>query len=254
MSETPIIDLELASPAFCGPLALLLELIEKRRLPITEVSLAQVADQYLERLRTLVGLNAELLADFLVIGARLLVIKSRALLPSQQQTTDESDIAVDLEQRLLEYRVFKEAAVRLRELEESGRHSYPRQVGEVEEERPEPPLEPIPPEVLAAAMARMLKALQPQAARMELAPRVSIEQRIEHLVSYLSSRLNATFAELSGNTVGEIVATFLAILELMRRGLLDFDQQSPFGEILVSLVPGGGDRYALAAAATAAAS
>lgn len=237
MNDIPTIDLELSSPAFCGPLALLLELIEKRRLPITEISLAQVADQYLERMHSLVGMNAELLADFLSIGARLLLIKSRALLPSQQQPGDESDVAVDLELRLLEYRIFKEAAERLRELEESGRRSYPRQASAQDTGQPEPPLEPIPPEALRAAMVRMLKALQPQAARLEVTPRISVEQRIDHLLACLAARLAATFSELAGNTVGEIVATFLAILELMRRGSVTVEQQSPFAEISIALLP-----------------
>ena len=237
MNDIPTIDLELSSPAFCGPLALLLELIEKRKLPITEISLAQVANQYLERMHTLVGMNAELLADFLSIGARLLLIKSRALLPSQQQPGEESDVAVDLELRLMEYRLFKEAAERLRELEESERRSYPRQATVQDAEHHEPPLEPIPPEALNAAMARMLKALQPQSAELRVAPRISVEQRIDHLLAYLAVRLAATFSELAGNTVGEIVATFLAILELMRRGSVTVEQQSPFADISISLLP-----------------
>lgn len=245
MSETTPIDLELASPAFIGPLALLLELIEKRRLPITEVSLAQVADQYLERMRTLVGINAEILADFLVIAARLLVIKSRALLPSQTHSPDEPDVAAELEQRLLEYRIFKEAAERLRELEESDRRSYPRQIGAEEADRPEPPLDAIPPEALSAAMARMLKALQPEREQLALVPRVSVEQRIEHLIGHLYARLSATFSELAGNTVGEVVATFLAILELMRRGFLTARQETPFAEIELSLIPGTAENGAL---------
>ena len=236
MSNAPTIDLELSSPVFSGPLALLLELIEKRRLPITEISLAQVADQYLERMRSLVGMNADLLADFLSIGARLLLIKSRALLPSPVNLTDEPDVATELEQRLLEYRVFKEAAERLRELDESARRSYPRQGDIKETEHPEPPLEPIPPEALRAAMARMLKALQPPAGHLEMAPRVSVEQRIDHLLGYLAGHLAASFSELAGNSVGEIVATFLAILELMRRGFLTVDQESPFAEISISVL------------------
>ncbi len=237
MNDIPTIDLELSSPAFCGPLALLLELIEKRRLPITEISLAQVADQYLDRMHTLVGMNAELLADFLSIGARLLLIKSRALLPSQQQAADESDFAMDLEARLLEYRLFKEAAERLRELEESGRRSYPRQATTLDAEHPEPPLEPIPPEALRVAMARMLKALQPQTTHLQVAPRISVEQRIVDLLACLAARFAATFSELAGNTVGEIVATFLAILELLRRGSVTVEQPSPFAEISIALLP-----------------
>jgi segregation and condensation protein A len=237
-ASTARIDLDLTNLAFSGPLAMLLELIERRRLPITQVSLAEVADQYLSRMRTLVGVDAELLADFLVIGARLLLIKSRALLPSATpQAEDEQDVAADLEQRLLEYRIFKEAAERLRELEESGRRSYPRQTVPGPGDRPEAPLEPVPATALAAAMARMLKGLEPESDRLSLSPRVSVEERIAQLVEYLSDRLTATFSELAGNSVDQIVATFLAILELMRRGLLVADQETAFGEIRLSFLP-----------------
>src|SRR5512143_2951529 len=119
MTDTSAIDIELSNVAFCGPLAMLLELIEKRRLPIAQVSLAEVADQYLTRIRTLVGMNADVLADFLVIGAKLLLIKSRALLPSPPREDEKDNVAADLEQRLLEYRIFREAAERLREIEET---------------------------------------------------------------------------------------------------------------------------------------
>ncbi len=235
ITETTI-DVEISNLAFCGPLALLLELIEKRRLPITQVSLAEVADQYLDRMRSLVGINADLLSDFLVIGARLLLIKSRALLPTPPREDEEEDVALDLEQRLLEYRIFKEAAEILRAIEESGRRSYPRQSTPDYGELPEPPLEPTPPEALGKAMARMLKALQPEADRLSLAPRVTVEEAIAHLLSHLTARLSATFSELAGTTVDQIVATFLAILELMRRGILIAEQDTPFAEIRISML------------------
>ena len=235
MTDTATIDLEISSLAFCGPLALLLELIEKRRLPITQVSLAEVADQYLDRMHSVAGTNADLLADFLSIGARLLLIKSRALLPAPPREEAEEDPAVDLEQRLLEYRIFKEAAELLRAIEETGRRSYPRpeapDYGDVE-----PPLEPVPPDALARAMARMLKALEPEADRLALVPRVTVEERIAQLVDLLRTRRSARFSELAGHTIDHIVATFLAILELMRRGMLIAEQEAPFAEITISLL------------------
>lgn len=242
MTDRTTIDLEISSPAFCGPLALLLELIEKRRLPITQVSLAEVADQYLERMHSAEGVNAEVLADFLTIGARLLLIKSRALLPSPPRYEDEEDVAADLEQRLLEYRIFKEAAEKLREIEEEGRRSYPRQNPPDYGDAPEPPLDKIPPEALARAMARMLKALEPDPDRLPLTPRVTVEERIAQLIEQLQKRRYATFSQIGGDTVDQVVATFLAILELMRRGMLVAEQDAPFTEIRISILAtkGGG--------------
>lgn len=236
----PSIDLELATPAFSGPLALLLELIEKRRLPIAEVSLAEVADQYLERMRSMVGLDPDLLADFLVIAAKLLLIKSRELLPSAAPVPEEeTDVAAELQQRLLEYRIFRDAAEQLRQLEESGRRSHTRQPLETAA-RPEPPLAPTPPDALRDAMVRMTKALRQEGRTLELAPRVSVQDRIAFLVDLLASRSYAIFSEVGGCTVAEIVATFLAILEMLRRGVIAAAQDAAFGEIRLSLLPAEG--------------
>ena len=231
-----LVEVELANPAFSGPLALLLDLIEKRRLPITQVSLAEVADQYLERMRDLVGLDPDMLADFLVIAAKLILIKSRELLPVQPPETEEPDVAVDLEQRLLEYRIFRDAAEALRGLAEGDRHSYPRQPDAGPPPRPEPPLEPVPPEMLRAAMIRMLKALRAEGEPLALPPRASVEERIDFLLASLSTR-TATFAELAGDTLDRIVATFLALLELLRRGRLVAEQEAPFAEIRLAMAP-----------------
>jgi segregation and condensation protein A len=236
--ERASIDLELATPAFSGPLALLLELIEKRRLPITDVSLAEVADQYLERMRTMVGLDPDLLADFLVIAAKLLVIKSRALLPSTAPVAEdeEADVAAELQSRLLEYRIFRDAAERLRQLEESGRRSYPRPPSEAAT-RPEPPLAPIPPEALRDAMVRMMKALRREEPKLQLAPRASVQERIAFLLEFLTGKGRATFSEVAGSTISEIVATFLAILELLRQGIIAAAQEAAFDQIHLSLAP-----------------
>src|SRR5437764_10586043 len=121
----PGIQLELHLETFDGPLELLLLLIEQRRLPITQVSLAQVADQYLAQVHAQPALDTDLLADFLVIGGKLLLLKSRALLLTEEPDPEVEEVASDLAERLATYRVFRAAAELLRELEQRGERTYP---------------------------------------------------------------------------------------------------------------------------------
>src|ERR1700687_2690934 len=119
------IQLELHLESVDGPLELLLLLIERRRLPITQVSLAQVADQYLAQFHAQPALDADLLADFLVIGGKLLLLKSRALLLSEEPDPEVEEVASDLAERLATYRVFRAAAEILRGFEQRGGRMYP---------------------------------------------------------------------------------------------------------------------------------
>ena len=108
---------QLRLPVFEGPLDLLLYLIEREELDITAVSLVQVTGQYLSHLRSGEQIDADALAEFIVIGARLIYLKSRALLPQPQADEEVEELGEDLVQRLREYRRFKEAAGHLKELE-----------------------------------------------------------------------------------------------------------------------------------------
>src|ERR687886_3047693 len=118
-------QLQLRLEVFEGPLELLLSLIEQRHLPITQISLAQVADQYLAHLHALPELDRDLLADFLAIAGRLLLLKSRALLLTEESDPVAEEVANDLTERLATYRVFRAAAEVLRELEQRGERTYP---------------------------------------------------------------------------------------------------------------------------------
>ena len=115
-------------PDFAGPLDVLLRLIEKRELEISKVALAAVADQFLEYVNQLRQPEPQVLASFLVVAAKLLYIKSLALLPqavvAPPATADEEDVAAELVQRLEEYRAVQAAALRLRERESAGLRSY----------------------------------------------------------------------------------------------------------------------------------
>jgi len=114
-------------PAFEGPLDLLLQLIEREKLDISSISLAQVADQFLAYVRELEHIDADTLVDFLVVASRLVWIKSHLLLPQPARPGDderEEDPAEALARQLREYKRFKAAASALRSIEEAGSHTY----------------------------------------------------------------------------------------------------------------------------------
>jgi segregation and condensation protein A len=219
-------------PVFQGPLDLLLDLIERRRLEITEVSLAAVADQYLQAVRALPEPDPDLLGEFLVIGARLLLLKSRALLPNPDQV-DEEVASDDLAERLEEYRRFKEAAAALAAKFDSGARAFSHPA------RPElqdlqPRLEPVEAQVLAR-LWHSIRRRHPPATLEEppVQPRVQVAERLAWLRERLSEATELGWEEAAGRSLDELIATFLAVLELVRRRELHVIQERPFGPILL---------------------
>ena len=233
-------------PTFQGPLDLLLDLIERRQLAITDVSLASLADQYLEAVRALPEPDPDLLSEFLVIAARLLLLKSRALLP-QPEEPDEHEPVEDLAARLEAYRRFKEAALQLAERFEAGEQAFPHPP-RAELQDLQAPLAPIQ----AAVLARMWRSI---AARHAIAPReeappqrrVSVAERLASLRQRIADGRVLVWAELAGDSLDELIATFLAVLELVRRSELIVRQERCFGPIVLQAVGGtavAGDRQA----------
>lgn len=227
--ESPI-QPRLQLDVFEGPLELLLSLIEQHKLPITQVSLAQLADQYLAQVRALPNLNPDLLADFLAIGSKLLLLKSKALLLTEEPDPVVEETADELERRLAEYRVFRSAAEYLQALERGDQRTYP-STREPSLALVLAPLAPLGPQDLMAAWRRLQRepATIPEEAL--VVARVSVEERRALILDVLRIRPRVSFAEIAGRTVDEVIAAFLAILELFRRGQIDLDQSSPFGEL-----------------------
>jgi segregation and condensation protein A len=235
-APSPIIQLE----SFEGPLDLLLQLVERRRLPIAEVSLVAVADQYLAQVRAMPRVEPDALSDFLAIGARLLLLKSRSLLPAIEPPpsadSDDADRA-DLVRRLEAYRAFRLIAEELGRLDARGTLSFG---GGVRPAQPAPEgaaLQVIAPSLLAslyAAIERRRPAPPSEAEMPE--PRASIDERIGHLCDRLRGRGYVDWQDVCGSTVDEIVATLLAVLELVRRGELVVVQPDLFGPIKLETV------------------
>ncbi|NLT43481.1 MAG: segregation/condensation protein A [Anaerolineae bacterium] len=230
-------------PVFEGPVSLLLHLIEERELAITAVSLAAVADQYLEYVRTLEEHDGTELAAFIEIAARLLLIKSRLLLPSAApEDEEEEDAAAALVRRLEEYRRFRQAADWLAE-----RHGLGLELHGREPTLPaEPTLIPRPSslERLLGALERALSIAEPEAedAGDVVSPVVvSLPHKLRLVLKRLWRQGVVTFRELIVGASGrsEVVVTFLAVLELVRRRRAEASQATLFGDITVTrAVPG----------------
>ncbi len=237
----------IALPVFEGPLDLLLHLIEREELEITAVSVAQVTGQYLAYLAELQTaeqpLHPDALADFLVMAARLIWIKSRALLPRPPAVEEEEeDPAATLAQQLREYKRFKEAAHHLRAREAEHQVMYVRVAR---------PLLPTP-RLLAGqgsvsdlwkAMQRALLALPPaQPAGILVTPLpFTVHDKIDLITQRVGQPGAVHFGELLAlaDSRVEIVITLLAVLELMKRRQIVVEQTGLFGDILIRAAQDG---------------
>jgi segregation and condensation protein A len=223
---------------FEGPLDLLLRLIERQELDITLVSLALVADQFLAYLSRLKEATAASLADFLVIAARLLVLKSRVLLPQVEETEDEEQVdwEQDLLERLQEYKRYKQAAEHLRALEQADRRTYPRVAPPPKLEQRYQPGELSAAE-LFAAYQRVLGAHPPMPPVDDVVPPMVVHmadciQRIEQRVRRYARVRFSTIMKGARSRM-EIIVTFMALLELLKLQRICALQEQPFGEIYI---------------------
>lgn len=231
---------------FEGPLDLLLQLIEREKLDISSVSLAQVTDQFLTYVRELEDIQAETLADFLVVAVRLVWIKSRLLLPQAPKAAEEEeeDPAEALARQLREYKRFKEAAQELRAIEEQGRHTYVRAAAPPEMERRLQADASAMDELLAAARVAFASAPSGPPAEMPgglVTPfTLTIHDQIEHIRQATADGRAVTFRALLGQARYrfEIVVTLLAVLELIKRLRIQVRQDQMFGEIVIAPVAG----------------
>ncbi len=226
-------------PIFQGPLDLLLHLIEREEMDITTVSLAQVTDQYLEYIGLLEELNAGALADFLVIAAKLLLIKSEMLLPRPPGVPAEEggeDVGDELARRLIEYRKFKEAALELRQREEMGLRAYVRVAPLPKLER-SLDLEGVSLADLLEAVRRALDVRPPTSSVSEVvAPfTITVAEKMALIEERLKRQRRVSFNRLLDRAASrlEIIVTFMAVLELIKLNGVVVRQERLFGEIII---------------------
>lgn len=237
-------DYRVHTAQFEGPLDLLLHLIEKEELDITQLALAQVTDEFLAYVETMRGrLDIEIVADFLVIAARLLWIKSQVLLPrpAQPAALVQEDPADELVQQLRTYRLYKEAAQWLRQQDAAALRSYVHVAPTVLPQRFILDLTGVTVATLRAAAEAVLyprEGPRPQEAIQR--PRISIIQQIQLIRQRLTRWQQLLFHSLLSPeaTRLEAVVTLQAILELIKQQAVQAQQGERFGDIVIApLVP-----------------
>jgi segregation and condensation protein A len=225
------------TPVYNGPLDLLLSLIERAELDITTVSLSMVTDQYLVYLRSLQEAKAEEISAFLVIAAKLIQIKSEALLPRPPvREPGEEDPGQSLVDQLRLYKRFKEISMWLQEREELGLRTYLRVAPPPKVEGRFDLSDVTLAELLAAAEEIFAKEQEKQSLGTVItAPKVTIREKIELISRVLRESDRSAFRALLGKkpTRLEVVVTFLALLELVKRYRVAAVQEDLFGDITI---------------------
>ena len=227
---------------FEGPLDLLLYLIKKEEVDIYQVNLTKLATQFIEYIELMRQFDLEIAGEFLVMASTLMYIKSRELLPVDQQAVVEGeedegeDPRWELIRQLVEYKKFKDAAAQLQTLEARQENVFPRLPGKIEFDQPAAPVKP---EVgifdLLNAVNVVLKRFTEKTAgtREIFEDKWTVSEKIEFVLKVLAERGAVKFSELfeTAASRSEVVCTFLALLELIRLKQLVCAQPEDFGEI-----------------------
>ena len=238
-------------PVFEGPFDLLYHLIKKQEIDIWTVSIADITEQYLDYLQLMGEFNLEIASDFLVMAATLLRLKSKMLLPVQQdQLEEEADEGLlninsseELIKRILEYRLYKKPAEFLRQREEEQQRIFFRCTGQpqilhinkdesfiYEEDLSE---------ILVDLLQRQIenKELKDTEPKIMLMEEVELKEKIGLIMAKLKDKKKAIYLEalFENNKIGEIIVTFIAVLELARQKQVKLMQHKSFGPILIEL-------------------
>jgi segregation and condensation protein A len=233
--------LEVFLETFEGPLDLLLYLIRKQNFNVLDIPMAEVTRQYLSYVEQIRTINLELAAEYLLMAAMLIAIKSRMLLPVRKTDTGEEveDPRAELVRRLLEYEQMKLASQKLDALPTLGRDFFGAQaIADLTTER-------VPPSVniddLRNAWLDIIKRAKLNAHHHITREQLSVREHMTHILRRLSDIKFIEFGELfyerlkNGATVAVIVVHFLALLELARESLLDITQAEPYAPIYIRL-------------------
>ncbi|ASV69143.1 segregation/condensation protein A [Cytobacillus sp. FSL W7-1323] len=240
--------------AFEGPLDLLLHLINRLEIDIYDIPVAEITEQYLIYIHTMQELELDIASEYLVMAATLLAIKSQMLLPKHEEDNYDEDIDMEMEEdprdelveRLIEYRRFKEAAEDLKELEQERSLLYTKAPSDLSDMAKEVKMEQTQVDVsLYDMLGALQKLLRRKKWKEPLATKVArqeipIEKRIDEVIRTLrKSNGRKNFNDLfTAHSREEVVVTFLAVLELMKRQAVLVTQDNNFAELYVEVAEG----------------
>ncbi len=221
---------------FEGPLDLLLELISKEKLNINDISLAKIADEYVQYVKALTNIDKEELAEFLVVASQLILIKSRMILPGLATSEEETESIEELERRLEEYKTLKEISKQVNRMLGEKQHMFTREFFAGMEPVYYPP-KSVTTELIGRIFAEVLNAI-PKIEKLveeKIKRIISLEAKIKELQSMLTKKVSQAFSELVGKGKDKIetIVSFLAILELVKQKFVSVEQEKQFGEIML---------------------
>lgn len=233
------------TPIFEGPLELLLSLIEKRKLHINDISLAKVADDYITHIKELPKFPMGEAAHFILIASTLLLIKSKSLLPALTLTEEEQGSIEDLERRLKLYQRIRELSLHVKESFGKDMIFYPRERAFTPVFSPDNTMTL---ESISSSINEILKRLP----KKEFLPKtvvakvISLEEMIESLTGRIQSSLKLSFKEFAKIGKAEkthIIVSFLAMLELVKQGIVNVVQENHFDDIVIETEKVGVPHY-----------
>ncbi|GBE03599.1 segregation and condensation protein A [bacterium BMS3Abin09] len=232
----PLSAVHFKLPVFEGPLDLLLHLIKSSKIDIYDIPILDITRQYLDYIDIMKELNLEIAGDFLVMAATLIHVKSRMLLPPSEEESDElaEDPRSELVKRLLEYEAYKETSSHLRKREDIWKNVFHRGLPDIDsfEFEADPVLFEASVFDLISAFQKLLEKA-PAEVREISREKLTVAERINYIVERLDKEDGIKFEDLfeKGYTKGTILVTFLAMLEIVRLGLVKIYQEKAFESI-----------------------
>ena len=245
-------ELEVKLQAFEGPLDLLLHLIEKNKVDIYDIPIVEITEQYLDYVSKMPKDDLDLASEFLVMAATLIDIKSRMLLPKEiDENGEEIDPRAELVEKLIEYKMYKYAAVELRDMQVyAGKSMYKQPTVPEEVSKYEPPvnLDSLLTDVdlnklndiFQMLLKRQVDKIDPvrsKFGKIEM-EEVSLPDKISYVSTTVKKRKKCKFKQLleEAHSKVEVIVSFLAILELIKVGEIEVRQDETFGEIYIDSI------------------
>ena len=237
------VDYKVKLEIFEGPLDLLLYLIKRDEIDIYDISIERITRQYLEYLQAFKELKIDIAGEFVVMAAKLIYLKSRSLLPLDQQPpeedADEDDPRWDLIRQLIEYKKFKEAAAQLHDRALEQERIFVRDGGSAQISDAPLPLHEVGIFQLIYAFREVIKRVEAREDLQEIfGERFTVSEKIEKILERVGDGASVRFSELFGQIASrvEIVVTFLALLELIRLNQVRVLQRKMFDEIEIAAI------------------
>ncbi len=227
-------DYQVKLETFEGPLELLLDLIVKRKLFINEISLADIADDYIAHLRSFEKLPVDFVSNFLIVASTLILIKSKSLLPTLSLTPEETQDIHELENRLIAYQRIRELSLHVKSMFGENM-TFPKSQSRVREVV-FAPTEEIKTQSIFDSMLEVIARFPKKVTLPKILVKkiVSLEEVISRLTERITTNLKMSFREFAGVGKEEkimVIVSFLAMLELVKQGVLAVTQESQDADI-----------------------